>query len=144
MFKFSKKKSEPEAAAVELPATVQAAVEAAVELPSVVVAPVEPEKPEFLSLTDVERLTIMRHAAELRACNQKLEFLQFKAQTLLDAIDPEGKYRSLCIDIATTTNALQQFANKNNAACDAAGERLGIDLKKHTFDPETGILRELK
>ena len=96
-----------------------------------------------LALNANERLNLQRLAAEIRAANAEYAQKQMEADAFIKSIDPEGKYHALIGSAMSAQSFVKKFVLENNAAVDAISKRLGIDMRKHSYDTETGVLREL-
>lgn len=99
--------------------------------------------PEVLALTEVERLTLLRLGAEIRAMQLQTSAKTAEAEAFIRKVDPKNQYHALVGEVTISQAMLQKYIADNNALVDTIGKRLGIDLKSHAFDPDTGILREL-
>ena len=97
----------------------------------------------LLKLTEGERLNLQRLGAEIRAGNLQHALKQAEADAYIKGIDPEGKYHRLIGDAMTAKVTVQQFVLQNNALVEAVSNRLGINLRKFSYDDESGVLHEL-
>jgi hypothetical protein len=101
-------------------------------------APLEP-----LAFSEVERLNLLRLAAEVRAANLQLAAKQREADDFYKSIDPEGKFKLLLGEVNAWKQAIMEHSTAYNEVAETASKRLGIDFKTHTWDPETGVVREI-
>jgi hypothetical protein len=96
-----------------------------------------------MKLNESERLNLSRLGAEVRAATAEYGLKQKEAAEYLRKVDPEDKYHQLLQDVLLAQQTVNRSVIANNVLVDAIGARLKIDLRKHAFDPETGVLREL-
>jgi hypothetical protein len=97
----------------------------------------------LLQLTESERLNLQRLGAEIRASNMEYELKQGAADAYIKTVDPDGKYHKLIGEAMSAQSFVKKYVLENNALVEMAGRRLGIDLRTHSFDPETGVVHEL-
>lgn len=98
---------------------------------------------DTLRVSASERLNLQRLDAEVRAANAEYARKQMEAEAFIKSIDPEGKYHRLVGEAMTAQGTVQRFVQENNALIDSVSKRLGIDLRKHSIDTETGVVHEL-
>lgn len=96
-----------------------------------------------LAFNEVERLKLLHFSAEIRASNLQLAAKQHEADEYYKTIDPDGKFKTLLGEVNAWKQRVVEYTKSFNDASLEASARLGIDFKTHTWDTETGVVREI-
>ena len=91
-------------------------------------------------LTNLERLTILRLDAEIRASQYKLQLTKDLLGRYLEKVDPQGRIAKMNKEISDWTERNARWAGEYQAALQKIRSERGIDLAEYTFDDETGAL----
>lgn len=103
-------------------------------------APVDPNIPITMALSESERLRLRTYIAEYRRHNAEASLRLMEKQALLRQLDPDNKLALLDQAIRGASEAAGRAQQEHNETLASVEKRLGISIKDFSFDENTGQL----
>lgn len=98
---------------------------------------------QILKIDDIQRLTLLRIDADMRAVRATLTLKQGVLQSLLKQLDPSGQIVALQEDINSLQQNMVEHQTTMKTAAEGIGKKYGINLNEFVFDTETGALSKI-
>lgn len=98
---------------------------------------------ETLRLDELTMLRLAKADAEMRASASEVLIKKGVKEGIMKKVDPQDVLKKLDLEIQALTAKYHENQAEYARVRDAAGQKLGIDMKNYSYDDTTGILHDL-
>jgi hypothetical protein len=102
------------------------------------------ETPEPKKLDELTLCKLARNEALLYAHKVEAEYLKLKLSTFLEKVDPENVIQTLSDGVRLSVEKLQKSKEERAALLNQIQENLGVDMTKHSYDDQTGVIYQIE